>query len=113
MHMGLHNGPEIDRIRVEVDPDLEDLVPTFLENRRTDIRTIRHALERGDYRSIHRVGHNIRGDSGALGFAGLTEVGQRLERAALEQDEAGINAETDRLANYLERVDIVPAGRQD
>lgn len=101
--------PDGERIRVEIDPDLEDLVPTFLENRRADVGTIRHALERGDYRSIHRVGHNIRGDSGALGFDGLTAVGLGLERAALEQDEASINAETDLLAHYLERVVIVPA----
>jgi hypothetical protein len=61
---------------VEIDPDLEFLLPTFLENRRADIGTIRHALESSDYRAIHRVGHNLRGDSGALGFDGLTAVGE-------------------------------------
>jgi HPt (histidine-containing phosphotransfer) domain-containing protein len=107
--MGSNQEPDVGRIRVEVDPDLEDLVPTFLENRRADVGAIRSALERGDYRTIHRLGHNIRGDSGALGFDGLSEVGRGLEHAALEQDEAGINAETNRLAYYLARVEIVPA----
>ena len=106
--MASSNGPDLERIRVEIDPDLEDLVPTFLKNRRADVWAIRQALEHGDYRSIHRIGHNIKGDSGALGFEGLSVIGRAIESAALEEDEARIHAETERLANYLERVDVVP-----
>jgi HPt (histidine-containing phosphotransfer) domain-containing protein len=96
------------RIRVEVDPDLVDLVPGFLENRRADLDNIRVALDRADYKTIHRIGHNLKGDSGALGFDGLGEVGRELERAALAQDDAGIRTEVGRLEDYLGRVDVVP-----
>jgi HPt (histidine-containing phosphotransfer) domain-containing protein len=96
------------RIRVEVDPDLVDLVPGFLENRRADLDNIRVALDRADYKGIHRIGHNLKGDSGALGFDGLGEVGRELERAALAQDDASIRAEVIRLADYLARVEVVP-----
>jgi HPt (histidine-containing phosphotransfer) domain-containing protein len=95
-------------IRVEVDPDLVDLVPGFLDNRRADLGSIHDALARGDYRGIHRIGHNLKGNSGALGFDRLGAVGRELERAALAQDEAGIRAEVERLADYLERVEVVP-----
>jgi HPt (histidine-containing phosphotransfer) domain-containing protein len=101
------------RIRVEINPDLEDLVPAFLDNRRQDIGAIRQALERGDYKSIHRIGHNLRGDSSALGFDGLSAVGRGLERAALEQDEATIHAQAGRLADYLQRVEVVPAASSE
>jgi HPt (histidine-containing phosphotransfer) domain-containing protein len=96
-----------DRIRVEVDPDLEDLVPSFLENRRADITTIRNALEESDYRRIHRIGHNMKGDSGALGFVGLSDVGRGLEQAALQEDEAAIQAQLVHFSDYLERVEVV------
>jgi HPt (histidine-containing phosphotransfer) domain-containing protein len=96
------------RIRVEVDTDLLDLVPGFLDNRRADLASICDALERGDYRGIHRIGHNLKGDSGALGFDGLGVVGRELEGAALEQDDARIRVEARRLADYLERVEVVP-----
>jgi HPt (histidine-containing phosphotransfer) domain-containing protein len=96
------------RIRVEVDPDLVDLVPGFLDNRRADVDNIRVALDRGDYKSIHRIGHNLKGDSGALGFDGLGEVGRELERAALAQDDDGIRSQVTRLTDYLERVEVVP-----
>jgi HPt (histidine-containing phosphotransfer) domain-containing protein len=98
----------MNRIRVEVDPDLVDLVPGFLANRRVDLDSLRDALELGDYRAIHRIGHNLKGDSGALGFDGLGDVGRELERAALEQDNAGIRVGTERLADYLEHVEVVP-----
>jgi len=96
------------RIRVEIDPDLVDLVPGFLENRRADLDNIRVALDRADYKGIHRIGHNLKGDSGALGFDGLGEVGRELERSALAQDDASIRVEVTRLADYLARVEVVP-----
>ena len=106
--MGSFDEPQ--RIRVQVDPDLEDLIPAFLENRHTDIATIRLALESGDYQRIFRVGHNLKGDSGALGFTGLTDLGRDLERAAEQLDGAEVRAQLERLVDYLERVEIVRDG---
>jgi hypothetical protein len=40
-------------------------------------------------------------------------VGRGLERAALEHDTATINAEAERLENYLERLDVVRAEREE
>jgi hypothetical protein len=37
---------------VRIDPDLADLIPGFLENRRKDIASIMSALEQGDYETI-------------------------------------------------------------
>ena len=96
-----------DRIRVEVDPDLVDLVPSFLDNRRADITTLRKALEQSDYHRIHRIGHNIKGDSGALGLVGLTDVGRGLEQAALQEDEAAVRTQLEHFSAYLERVEVV------
>lgn len=97
------------RIRVEVDPDLADLAPAFLEHRRADITTLREALEQQDYQSIHRIGHNMKGDSGALGFQGLSEVGRELEHAALQRNDGAIRAQLEHFSDYLERVEIVPS----
>lgn len=102
-----------DRIRVEVDPDLADLAPAFLENRRADITTIREALEQRDYQRIHRIGHNMKGDSGALGFQGLSDVGRELEHAALQQNEAAIRTQLEHFSDYLKRVEIVSSASVD
>ena len=98
-----------DRIRVEVDPDLVDLVPSFLEHRCADIATIREALEQRDYQRIHRIGHNMKGDSGALGFQGLSDVGRALEHAALQHDQVAIRTQLEHFSDYLDRVEIVPS----
>lgn len=101
------------RIRIEVDPDLADLVPSFLENRRADITTIREALEQRDYHRIHRIGHNLKGDSGALGFDGLSDVGRELEHAALQQNEGAIRTQLEHFSDYLGRVEIVPSASEE
>ena len=49
------------RIVVQVDPVLRDLVPVYLSNRREDIDVIKAALDRGDFGTISRIGHNMRG----------------------------------------------------
>jgi len=40
------------RIIVHVDPDLEELVPGFLQHRRNDIATIQEALKQSDFETI-------------------------------------------------------------
>ena len=42
------NGTGRDKVIVYVDPDLEDIVPGFLENRRKDADTLEAALQRND-----------------------------------------------------------------
>jgi len=44
------------RIVVHVDPDLEDLVPGFLSNRRNDVHKLSTALERAEFDAIRVTG---------------------------------------------------------
>ena len=50
-----------EKISVRVDPELQALIPNYLENRQKDIQTMRQALERGDYETIRVQGHSMRG----------------------------------------------------
>lgn len=97
------------RIVVHVDPDLEDLVPGFLSNRRNDVHKLSSALERAEFDAIRVTGHSMKGAGGGYGFDEITDIGARIERAALERDAGGIRAGIDALAEYLERVEVVYA----
>ncbi len=88
----------LNRIVVEVDPVLRDLVPVYLANRRGDIDFIKVALDRCDFGTIDRLGHNMQGSGSSFGFDGLTEIGADLERAA----KAGKHIEIARLVRDLE-----------
>ena len=96
-----------DRIPVRVEPELEDIVPIFLERRRQEVDRLRAALGKADYEAIALAGHSMKGTGGGYGFAGISELGARLERAGKEGDGGAVEGLIDELADYLERVELV------
>lgn len=89
-------------IRREVDPDIADLVPEFLEERRADVVALHEAIARDDRSWIRRKAHQIRGTGTSYGYPDLTELGGRLE----EQAET---ATTDALRDLVEQIAAVLA----
>jgi HPt (histidine-containing phosphotransfer) domain-containing protein len=96
-----------EKIVVQVDEDLEDLIPEFLENREKDIETITHALKQGDYETIRVLGHSMKGSGGGFGFDPITEMGGAIETAAKAGDSTTIQTKLDELEMYLKSVEIV------
>ena len=95
------------KIIIQGDPDLEDLIPGFLENRRNDVEKLRTCLEADDFESMRILGHSMKGAGGGYGFDAITEFGASIEEAAKAGDAARIATTTDELAAYLERVEVV------
>jgi CheY-like chemotaxis protein/HPt (histidine-containing phosphotransfer) domain-containing protein len=95
------------RQRIEVDADLRDLVPGFLEHKRADTGTIRAAIDRADYATISQIGHKMKGEGGSYGFDAVTDMGATLERAALDKDLATVRHTLEAFTEYLESVDVV------
>ncbi|MET0515343.1 MAG: Hpt domain-containing protein [Nitrospiraceae bacterium] len=95
------------RITVYLDPDLEDIVPGFLENRRKDVETITSCVEKNDLATIRILGHRMKGDGGGYGFDSISTIGEVLEQAALRRDHATIRERINELANFLRRVEVV------
>jgi HPt (histidine-containing phosphotransfer) domain-containing protein len=95
------------RIVVSVDAELEDLVPGFLENRRSDVAKIRTALLTGDFDVIRVLGHSMKGSGGGYGFDAITTIGRTIEDAAKARDSESIARAVDELFDYLQRVDVV------
>jgi HPt (histidine-containing phosphotransfer) domain-containing protein len=98
-----HPGP----LRISIDPDLRDLIPGFLQNRRQDIQTVQEALAIGKFDTIRTLGHCMRGDGGGYGFHLISEIGHALEKAALEKNSHEITARVQELNTYLGRIEVV------
>ena len=94
-------------IVVEVDADLSELVPGFLDRKRMDARAILAAVEQGDTQTIARLGHKMKGEGGSYGFDTITELGRGLEQTAKAGDLGGLRQLGAELANFLERVEII------
>lgn len=93
-------------IIVRVDPDLADLVPGFLENRRKDAVHIEGALQQEDYETIRILGHDMKGTGGGYGFDGISEIGRLLEQAAKNRDAAAIRSQVSDLMHYLNHLQV-------
>ena len=99
--------PNDKKIIIQVDSDLEDLIPGFLENRQRDITTIFDALGRKDYDAIAKAGHTMKGVGGGYGFDAITDIGRSIEQAAKQKDPVKIKQCLNQLSNYLQRIEII------
>jgi HPt (histidine-containing phosphotransfer) domain-containing protein len=100
---------EDEKITVKIDPDLEDLIPGYIENRHKDIRAMEEALAKGEFETVRVLGHSMKGSGGGYGFDGITEIGRSLEQAAKGGDAAAMRRGIDALADYMKRVEVVYA----
>lgn len=96
-----------DRLIVEVDEGLSDLIPGFLAHRRGDVVTIFDMVERRDYAEIGRIAHRIKGEGASYGFETMTEIGRSLEQAAAMRDDGAVVTLAHQLVNYMDRLEIV------
>jgi CheY-like chemotaxis protein len=67
-------------------PQLAARVPKFLQNRRRDVSAIRSALTRGDFATVDRLGHSMKGSGASFGFQRIGDLGAALEHAARTAD---------------------------
>ena len=83
------------------DDELRVLLPEYIERRSGDVRSMRAALQRGDYSLVARLAHQIKGTGASYGFAPLTDLGTRLEAAALRESSEAVIADIDAMERYL------------
>ena len=95
------------KIIVHVDPDLADLIPGYLANRKKDIAAIHEAVEKKDLDTVRILGHSMKGSGGGYGFQIITDIGMLLEKAAQEGRNDGIRMQMERLEDYLRQIEIV------
>ena len=95
-----------EKIIVQIDPELEDLIPGFMINRQSDIELITKAMEKADYATVERIGHILKGAGGGYGFAGISEIGRMMEEAARNKNCQIILENLEKLKQYLKRVEI-------
>jgi HPt (histidine-containing phosphotransfer) domain-containing protein len=96
-----------DKIVIHADPDLEPLMPGFLENREQDITAIRQALTQGDFETIAQRGHTMTGVGAAYGFEYISVLGRHIKLAAQAQTHAILTRYLNDLTTYLNNVEIV------
>ncbi len=95
------------KITVQVDRELQDLVPGYLQNRREDARTLQRSLSEKDFETMRILGHSMKGSGGGYGFDGITEIGEKIEAGAKNCDEEELRLWTAELVHYLDGIEVI------
>jgi HPt (histidine-containing phosphotransfer) domain-containing protein len=101
------NKNDMHAFTVHIDSGLEEIVPGFLENRRSDVETLHTALKHNDFNTICLIGHRMKGDGGGYGFDAISRIGEGMEQAAARQDCAAIGRHLAELIDFLAHVIVV------
>ena len=92
---------------VRPDPDLQDLIPAFLENRRHELTEILKAAAQRDYGLIGRMAHTWKGICRPYGFIHLESLSRQLEKAGEAHDQADVDQVLARIRDHLDKVRII------
>lgn len=93
-------------ICVEIDDDLEDIVPGFLENRRNDIVKLLSFFEERNYDELERIGHKVSGSAGGYGFHGLGKIAKSIEVNAPMSNDDELGKLILEFKQYVENVEV-------
>ena len=96
--------------RVDVDPEIAELVPGFLASRRKEHEELVLALSAGDWDLLRRVGHTLKGVGSSYGFDLISELGARLEQRSREEDSVMAAEVLRELGLFLRGVQVSAGG---
>ena len=96
---------------VIVDPDIQDLVPRFLETQQQNAKLVPELVNQHDFESVRRIGHNMKGTGEGYGFEISSAQGASLEQAASRTQADEVKRVANELAAYLAEVQWQPRGK--
>ena len=83
-------------------------IPAFLLNRRHDVVSMLKALARGDFETVERLGHGMKGSGASFGFQAITDIGTELEVEAGVGNDAAARHWVEQLTVFLDRIGTGP-----
>jgi HPt (histidine-containing phosphotransfer) domain-containing protein len=92
---------------VRPDPDLEDLIPSFMQNRKNELAEMESSLGQGDFDLIRRTAHTWKGISRPYGFVHLETLSKRLEVCGESESREDVDQVLSEIRDYLANVRIV------
>lgn len=91
---------------VHVAPELEAILPQFLEDKKRDMETIARGLKSGNLKPAQVVGHQMKGIALNFGFPVLSEIGEAMENAAAAGRTREVKTLLDRMKDYMAKVEV-------
>jgi len=90
----------------EIDKDLEEIVPPFLEGRKKDTEVIKKFVSDKNFEELRSVGHKLKGTAGSYGFMGLSKIGAQIEEAAKASNIDALKKLSLEYENHIKQVEV-------
>lgn len=94
------------KIKVEIDSDLQDLIPQFIENRKKDIESLQSLVASNDLTAIAALAHKIKGAAAGYGFADLSGIASEMEKAAKNNQADPLKGLANDMKTHFENIEI-------
>jgi HPt (histidine-containing phosphotransfer) domain-containing protein len=92
---------------VRPDPDLEDLIPSFMQNRKKELGELEEARDRADFEFVRRLAHTWKGICRPYGFVHLETLSRALEEAGERENREEVAQILNEMREYLDNVRVV------
>ena len=93
-------------ILYEIDKDLEEIVPAFLDGRKKDIETIKKFVLEKNFEELRSVGHKLKGTAGSYGFMALSKLGAKIEDAAKTSKIEELKKLSSEYENHINQIQV-------
>lgn len=94
------------KVIVEIDADLQDLVPQFVENRKKDLESLQQLLETCDMTGMAHLTHKIKGAAAGYGFNELSDYAALMEKASKANDLDALKDLLSRMRTHFLNVEV-------
>ncbi|MBM4055942.1 MAG: response regulator [Planctomycetes bacterium] len=103
----LHGSGQGEKNIVSVYSDFKEVIPSFLNEVRQNIKTMSGALQSNDFETIIDIGHRLKGAGGGYGFDRISEIAMVIEKNAEEKNWKEIQKKLEEFSNYVESIHVV------
>ncbi len=94
------------KIRIVVDEDLKEIVPSYFASRINDVGMLVGLIESKDFETIRKISHDLIGTGSSYGFDTISDIGLAINRAAKQKNVKTISESVEKLSQYLNHVEI-------
>jgi HPt (histidine-containing phosphotransfer) domain-containing protein len=90
----------------EIDKELEEIVPAFMNSRKKDIESLKNFFAEKNYEEIRSIGHKVKGTAGSYEFMELSEIGSKIEKAAADHDDEALGSLVIEYEDHVNAIDV-------
>ncbi|MFA5859149.1 MAG: response regulator [Elusimicrobiota bacterium] len=106
-HGDTPNNKDIETVINNTDAQVKELIPFFIQEKNKDLELLKQSLETGDYATIQRIGHNLRGSGTMFGIEQISQLGIKLESAGKDKNPRIIKPLVEQLSVIIVKIETL------